>query len=62
MNIDPSGLLETLEKNYGVEKLWGWTKEWLWEEAQCDPDEKIGLEEYLCLRCENDDEVMAGEE
>jgi hypothetical protein len=55
-NIDPSGLMEMLEKNYGVEKLWGWVCEWVWESDVGEPDEHIKLAEYLCLRAENDDE------
>ena len=56
-----SAALETLEAHYGVHTCWGWTKEWVENEAECDEDERITLEEYLWLRAENEDEVAAGE-
>jgi hypothetical protein len=53
---DPSGFLEMLEKNYGVEKCWEWVQDWIWEEPLLDSDERCSLEEYLALRAGNDDE------
>ena len=54
-----SALLDRLEENYGKITLWEWTREWMQNEKECDDDERCTLEEYLCLRAENQDEVDA---
>lgn len=46
-------LLDQLEKQFGPATLWGWVREYLDLENECEADEHIKLEEFLYLRCEN---------